>query len=503
FSQSPLGLVQLRDRYISPNGDGRQDVLVVEYETYQAMNLEFEIRNDRDELVFAHADAVTAAGSYTFEWSGMGPSGALVSDGAYVMALNNRRLDFVIDTNPPILTPYQPGEDGLPGETVCDFETTASAAEGYRVWVEPSPPLEVAARESNWESIRLQVRGHDPSSAWIDAISPHVPDEEEVYAQWRFPSGQWVTADRRVVAEDKAGNVSILPSEIAKPFISSMRSEERSIGDNQMLPSSWSRQGLGYQVPVINISGSARLERVLLEVIDPRHQGGPVTLRYTSDGVTFATIDLLDVTSEYQESSTPGGRCVGPGARVFAAEMPPLSPGSWVRFILSTGVGLDDFERAVQGEAFDVRIEFQACQFPHVEKEYCELFSPEEVIVPLLWCPEGIDREFGADSPLNPSIRWLSENLRLPLEGQLVAAGAPGCPDNRPFFLSECPEGYDCSCARLPLTALPDGDVYSLNAVPDELVGQLGLEFPTWLPKMYGKVSPDLPTIVLEGPVEG
>ncbi|NIW49862.1 MAG: hypothetical protein GWN14_09350, partial [candidate division Zixibacteria bacterium] len=108
--------------YISPNGDGIQDIFEITYETLRPVNLDFHIFNEAGQLVHTLSKVHTKGEDGSVVWDGTDGSGVVVDDGVYTVKLNEYEFRVVIDTEfPDISLLYSPihqhvmvnPEDGL------------------------------------------------------------------------------------------------------------------------------------------------------------------------------------------------------------------------------------------------------------------------------------------------------------------------------------------------------------------------------------------------------
>jgi hypothetical protein len=121
-------------RSFSPNGDGQEDTLTVEYCLSEAANLEVDVQNAATTMVrVLLANVSEPSGCHDVTWDGMDTSGAVVADGAYRLVFHaesadgsdDATYDTLVDTRlPGAITEPAPGET-LSGTQSFVFTPTA------------------------------------------------------------------------------------------------------------------------------------------------------------------------------------------------------------------------------------------------------------------------------------------------------------------------------------------------------------------------------------------
>jgi subtilase family serine protease len=99
----PIASLRREPTYLSPNGDGRQDELLVRYDVLAPANLVFHIRDERGASVRAIERNESVLGPTSFTWDGTDALGRPVGDGRYVLELSGAEFPVVVDTTPPLV----------------------------------------------------------------------------------------------------------------------------------------------------------------------------------------------------------------------------------------------------------------------------------------------------------------------------------------------------------------------------------------------------------------
>lgn len=88
-------------KYFSPNGDGRQDQLVVTYSVNEPVTSAFEIADAGGRLVRRIPVTQLATGTHALSWDGREENGELAADGTYSIRAMGSVADAILDTSPP------------------------------------------------------------------------------------------------------------------------------------------------------------------------------------------------------------------------------------------------------------------------------------------------------------------------------------------------------------------------------------------------------------------
>jgi hypothetical protein len=105
FSDTPsITDVYRTPEYISPNGDGVQDELLVHYRVLEPVHLEFQIVNESgDRVRTLQRDHAVAGVEFTLAWNGIDDRGLPVKDGEYRLLVQGYEFFFQVDTQVPEL----------------------------------------------------------------------------------------------------------------------------------------------------------------------------------------------------------------------------------------------------------------------------------------------------------------------------------------------------------------------------------------------------------------
>src|SRR5262249_27365154 len=102
YSEAPVISNVHRDpEFISPNGDGVQDTLLVSYSVASPTTAEFRIVSASGAVVRHFTRVHTTAGDSSFTLDGRDDSGLAVPDGGYAVQFGSIVLPVTVDTVPP------------------------------------------------------------------------------------------------------------------------------------------------------------------------------------------------------------------------------------------------------------------------------------------------------------------------------------------------------------------------------------------------------------------
>ena len=88
--------------YISPNGDGVQDTLVLSYRVLEPVHLAFEVRReDGTRVRLVERDHPVIGSDFKFEWDGRDDEGRQAPDGKYSLRVLDYEFPFEVDTVAP------------------------------------------------------------------------------------------------------------------------------------------------------------------------------------------------------------------------------------------------------------------------------------------------------------------------------------------------------------------------------------------------------------------
>ena len=100
-TQTVSGVIKNFD-YISPNGDGVQDSLRVDYRVNAPGLVALEVRReDGTRVRLMHQDHAAPAANVALEWDGRDDQGRIVPDGKYLVRLLDYEMQVEVDTMPP------------------------------------------------------------------------------------------------------------------------------------------------------------------------------------------------------------------------------------------------------------------------------------------------------------------------------------------------------------------------------------------------------------------
>jgi flagellar hook assembly protein FlgD len=191
--------------YFSPEGDGTQDTLTVEYTTLVAGNVKVAIVRNTDGATVQHYDlGAKPIGSTSFVWTGQGTSGAALPTGSYEIMMSvtssggstsNDWIDVVLDTGDPVL-----------GSLARSTATVFPRADGYY------DTVAFAADVSEQVSL-VQLRITTSAGAAVRTFSATALPAGKVRFTWdgRTASGAMAAAGTafRWYARDPSGNARL------------------------------------------------------------------------------------------------------------------------------------------------------------------------------------------------------------------------------------------------------------------------------------------------------
>lgn len=190
---------------ISPNGDGVLDTLSIEYRVLRPVNLEVRIFDAGGLLVRTYSQSHPVAGEQvSLLWDGRSDDGLRVADGDYRVLVQQYEFFTAVDATPPQL-----GEPGLhvileapqpPGDRAhLRLLVAAGAADEHLLDLELQRGL--GALPSAWE--------HQPAHCEWASGGMAVGCEARVEVE------RFVGHSFRVLAEDRAGNATVVASPLA------------------------------------------------------------------------------------------------------------------------------------------------------------------------------------------------------------------------------------------------------------------------------------------------
>ncbi|NTX54914.1 CARDB domain-containing protein [Myxococcus sp. CA039A] len=313
--------------FISPNGDGVQEVSMLHYTTTAPLTSRFEFVSSEGDVVRNLSMTHSEAGDYSLAWDGRDDVGTYVADGVYTARAEGSSLSFIVDTTPPQLrlsfsddVPDGASPPEVPPVFTRGFVTAVTQLEGTQVSVP------VVFLQSSW-------RAEDPHlSRWAfeqraalssDDFTTVASGESSATTGrwWRLPPvrGQAL----RLRAWDKAGNQSDLP-----PRLIPERLFVTALGDASLVDVD--KGGLvfeGRQIPRLDLLAPLvdALGRSQVFAFEPRHYA--FALDHTSDSplVSYA-IEYTHRLSGVVRRDTQNVGTLGESVVVWDARAVPMGP---------------------------------------------------------------------------------------------------------------------------------------------------------------------------------
>lgn len=228
---SPITALRQDHRSISPNGDGVQDALNLDFIVTRPTEQRFRVVDSAARVVYEEdrSFGVSELGANAWRWNGRDQAGAAVAEGAYRVELSSGfQLRVTVDRTPPQLLATQ--RPSYPPHALGGTYWSED-----RVGAERSPPSALRLRlerraldESSWQFWKsLEVPGTDGSR-----------DEQRI---WGLTAAQHFTHQYRIVAEDVAGNRTIREFATPQPVFALANVQPNSSDRiaNAQLPAEW------------------------------------------------------------------------------------------------------------------------------------------------------------------------------------------------------------------------------------------------------------------------
>ncbi|WP_444912598.1 CARDB domain-containing protein [Microbulbifer sp. PAAF003] len=205
--------------YFSPNGDGKQDTVELNFTVAEPVNLLVEVLDANRNTVRRFEQSYTDIGAEeVIYWDGRNDAGQAVAEGEYFFRVQKFEYRFVLDNTLPVidslvadlLVPQPVWVEGEPtcvpnyGESqdlLCkvalDRNIAASLYDNFGI---ESQRLEYRANgDTHWIELPVEISYQEPS-----ILLPRIEDQERT-------TGELKGGDYRFVVADYAGNTSTLP----------------------------------------------------------------------------------------------------------------------------------------------------------------------------------------------------------------------------------------------------------------------------------------------------
>lgn len=193
-SQFPadIGSLSVSPRAVSPNGDGVQDELVVDYSVRRPTTVRIEVRDVAGVARRSTTRTVgsTELGPAQWRWDGRDDDGVLVPDGRYTLWINEQRVPLLVDTRAPTGAP--------------ELWAPYRASGGTHAEVSLAPPRALPVTDPNLQRNTLES---DDGSGWR-VLADRTPGGSDVI---EVALEDYVGRSFRLVSTDSAGNRTIFP----------------------------------------------------------------------------------------------------------------------------------------------------------------------------------------------------------------------------------------------------------------------------------------------------
>lgn len=195
--------------FISPNGDKVQDEIKLHYRVLEPVHLEFNVLDKNGLVVRSLArDHASIGMEAFFVWDGRNQNGSLVPDGQYKVTVQNYEFYVTVDNVMPTATiamrdAYGYGRDEN-GVKVVTF----------------SPGLIWQSDDLNYDKMRIEQGTGAVPRGWVEWARYPTVEKAATFAfriNYIGPaSTQWIDAQYRIMATDKAGNQVSMATGLAK-----------------------------------------------------------------------------------------------------------------------------------------------------------------------------------------------------------------------------------------------------------------------------------------------
>lgn len=192
----PLELLSANPRDISPNGDGIQDALILEYRALIAQASLLRAIDAMGQIV--HEQVINHLpgdlGDHLAEWSGVTTGGLRVPDGRYDVDLWQYSVPVNVDTEPPLAEVSVPVPQYFLNPQLGDT-LRPNPSTTFSVYIADASPFSATLESRPWTSV----------SGWVERGAPsdwsRVAVRAEEFAAHAF----------RVRVDDQAGNRTVAP----------------------------------------------------------------------------------------------------------------------------------------------------------------------------------------------------------------------------------------------------------------------------------------------------
>lgn len=187
--------------YISPNGDGIQDVVALKFKVLEPVNLALEIYNSDDQLIRTISRSFDLIGSdQSIVWDGRDTTGAPVQDGEYRLKLGKFEYWVTVDATAPSIWLH-------PVERLLSYYECLPGIECVRK-VKLNFDAKFDYGDANYYRHRIEVA--DEQGGWITLKEGDLSSSERS-GVFTLKAADLDSLDRqyRLVVEDLAGNVAV------------------------------------------------------------------------------------------------------------------------------------------------------------------------------------------------------------------------------------------------------------------------------------------------------
>lgn len=250
FESAAIDNFSIAPRYISPNGDGVQDQVVIKYRVRLPVTLTMNVSDAQGNTIRSVDRTYTSLqlGPDELAWDGRSDGGSVVADGRYRITLGGFGAWITVDASLPNVTgeigpPYQGGS--------CD--------EG--------DPEECASRVVVGPQVTIRAQDNNLAESWLESrlIGNEEWREVPVVSGSRLPPGLYTAREFRAQAIDLAGNRStVYLDEAEDVMVLQVAGRRGDFGGNPFQP--YPEGTFNYQAPPL--SSTPDLTRWTSVVVD-------------------------------------------------------------------------------------------------------------------------------------------------------------------------------------------------------------------------------------------
>jgi len=393
FESAPVGLVRSSEKVISPNGDGVQDTVTINYQLRAALSIGVRVEDLNGTAVRSENIVQSVPGSFNWIWDGRDQLGRVVVDGRYRLIFYDRVMEVLVDATLPTIN--------VSFRELSNQNCANHFNSGFweRTVLNDKGLLRLNGFDKNWVSLTVQQRPKGLPGPWeiLANQTDFKPDGNLVPLNLRLKPGELVDIELRAVGKDSGGNSTILPIQIPDLFrITSARQTYNQVPPPSVLGTQWGydRRRTSANIQVLHNSpyfpNGIRLGLVSADLSGWRLQ---VQMFTTAPPLQLGSswVDVPWRALSIEEDAASGGllnrTCYGEREWLIAAEFPFVSNAKHavVRMVRNVGNALVEsnlvyFDSVGNGGGgIGIRI-----GDPVLDLEYCSRIGGESALLPYI-----------------------------------------------------------------------------------------------------------------------